>query len=228
VYVDDSRRRAEESERQNRANQDAILRLLDEIGNLANGDLTVRAKVTEDVTGAIADSINYTIDELRRLVTGINGAAQQVTSATQEAQAVAGQLLQAAQKQAGEIQGTGQAVAQMTVSMQEVSRSANDSANVARTSLGAAPANDLDGTINDGCPAAGQCQDPTGATTVLQTTTCTTADDAIEILTPLVDGNNSSASLVTNGTCNTCSITGTTDPEIWGVGPTSTPLAASW
>jgi twitching motility protein PilJ len=138
VYVDDSRRRAEESERQNRANQDAILRLLDEIGNLAGGDLTVRAKVTEDVTGAIADSINYTIDELRRLVTGINGAALQVTSATQEAQTIAGQLLQAAQKQASEIQGTGQSVAQMTVSMHEVSKSANDSAAVAKTSLSAA------------------------------------------------------------------------------------------
>src|SRR5438445_403219 len=60
AYVDDSRRRAEESERMNRSNQDAILRLLDEIGNLANGDLTARAKVTEDITGAIADSINYT------------------------------------------------------------------------------------------------------------------------------------------------------------------------
>ncbi len=138
VYVDDSRRRAEESERQNKANQDAILRLLDEIGNLASGDLTVRAKVTEDVTGAIADSINYTIDELRRLVTGINGAAQQVTTATQEAQTIAGQLLQAAQKQAAEIQGTGQSVAQMTVSMQEVSRGANDSAGVAKSSLNAA------------------------------------------------------------------------------------------
>jgi twitching motility protein PilJ len=138
VYVDDSRRRAEESERANRANQDAILRLLDEIGNLASGDLTVRARVTEDVTGAIADSINYTIDELRRLVTGITGAAQQVTSATQEAQAVTGQLLQAAQKQAAEIQGTGQSVAQMTTSMHEVSKSANDSASVARTSLSAA------------------------------------------------------------------------------------------
>ncbi|HEX6268275.1 MAG TPA: methyl-accepting chemotaxis protein, partial [Burkholderiales bacterium] len=138
VYVDDSRLRAEESERTNRANQDAILRLLDEIGNLASGDLTVRARVTEDVTGAIADSINYTIDELRRLVTGITGAAQQVTSATQEAQAVTGQLLQAAQKQANEIQGTGQSVAQMTVSMHEVSKSANDSATVARTSLSAA------------------------------------------------------------------------------------------
>jgi twitching motility protein PilJ len=135
VYVDDSRQRAEQSEHSNRANQDAILRLLDEIGNLASGDLTVRAKVTEDVTGAIADSINYTIDELRRLVTGITGAAQQVTAATQEAQAVTGQLLQAAQKQAAEIQSTGQSVAQMTVSMQDVSKSANDSADVARTSL---------------------------------------------------------------------------------------------
>src|SRR5467141_1247573 len=138
AYVDDSRRRAEESERMNRSNQDAILRLLDEIGNLANGDLTARAKVTEDITGAIADSVNYTIDELRRLVTGITGAAQQVTAATQEAQAVSGQLLQAAQKQATEIQGTGQSVAQMAQSMNEVSKSANDSAKVAETSLHAA------------------------------------------------------------------------------------------
>jgi len=138
VYVADGRRRAEESERQNRTNQEAILRLLDEIGNLANGDLTVRARVTEEVTGAIADSINYTIDELRRLVSGINGAAQQVTSATHEAQTITGQLLQAAQKQATEIQGTGQSVAQMAQSMTEVSKSANDSAKVAETSLHAA------------------------------------------------------------------------------------------
>ena len=138
VYVDDSRVRAEESESANRANQAAILRLLDEIGSLASGDLTVRAKVTEEVTGAIADSINYTIDELRRLVTGITGAAQQVTTATQEAQSITGQLLHAAQKQATEIQATGQSVAQMTMSMQEVSKSANDSASVARTSLSAA------------------------------------------------------------------------------------------
>src|SRR5438309_384472 len=110
AYVDDSRRRAEESERMNRSNQDAIVGLLDESGDLANGDLTARAKVTEDITGAIAASVNYTIDELRRLVTGITGAAQQVTAATQEAQTVTGQLLQAAQKQATEIQGTGQSV----------------------------------------------------------------------------------------------------------------------
>jgi twitching motility protein PilJ len=138
VYVSDSRRRAEDSERQNRANQQAILRLLDEIGSLADGDLTSRAQVTEEITGAIADSINYTIDELRRLVAGINTAAQQVTSATAEAQTTASHLLQAAQKQAVEIEGTGQSVTQMARSMSEVSRSAGDSAKVAESSLHAA------------------------------------------------------------------------------------------
>ncbi|HEX4926754.1 MAG TPA: methyl-accepting chemotaxis protein [Burkholderiales bacterium] len=138
TYIDDSRRRAEQSERQNRENQDAILRLLDEIGNLASGDLTVRARVTEHMTGAIADSINYTIDELRRLVAGITNAAQQVNAATQEAQTVSGQLLQATQKQAMEIQATGQSVTRMAQSMNQVSASANDSARVAESSLAAA------------------------------------------------------------------------------------------
>jgi len=138
VYFDDTRKRAEQSERQNRANQDAILRLLNEIGNLADGDLTVRAKVTEDMTGAIADSINYTIDELRRLVAGINDAAQQVTAATAEAQTVTGQLLQATERQASEIEQTGLSVTQMAQSMNEVSVNANDTAKVAETSLAAA------------------------------------------------------------------------------------------
>jgi twitching motility protein PilJ len=138
VYAEDSGRRAEESDRQNRANQEAILRLLNEISSLADGDLTVRPKVTEEITGAIADSINYAVGEMRRLVTGITSAAQQVTSATQEAQTITGQLLQAAQKQSTEIQGTGQSVAQMAQSMTDASRNANDSAKVAQTSLQAA------------------------------------------------------------------------------------------
>jgi twitching motility protein PilJ len=138
AYIEDSRRRAADSEQQNKANQAAILRLLDEISSLADGDLTSRAQVTEEITGAIADSINFTIDELRRLVAGINTAAQQVTTATAEAQTTASQLLQAAQRQASEIQGTGQSVTQMAQSMSEVSRSAADSAKVAGTSLHAA------------------------------------------------------------------------------------------
>jgi twitching motility protein PilJ len=138
VYLDDSRRRAEESERVNKGNQEAIQRLLDEITNLANGDLTVRAQVTEHMTGAIADSINYTIDELRRLVTGITDASQQVTAATEQAQSVSGRLLEAAQKQSTEIQGTGQSVTQMAQSMIEVSKKAGDSSKVAESSLHAA------------------------------------------------------------------------------------------
>jgi twitching motility protein PilJ len=138
VYVDDSRRRAAESERQNKANQEAILRLLDEISNLADGDLTARARVTEEITGAIADSINVTIDALRRLVAGVNTASQQVTTATAEAQTISSQLLKAAQTQATKIQGTGQSAVQMAQSMTSVSKSANDSAKVAQTSLSVA------------------------------------------------------------------------------------------
>jgi twitching motility protein PilJ len=138
AFIDESRRRAEQSEEQNKSNESAILRLLDDIGNLASGDLTVHAKVTEHMTGAIADSINYTIDELRRLVVGITNAAQHVTVATQEAQTVSTQLLHAAQKQATEIQTTGQSVAQMAQSMNQVSSNADDSAKVAETSLNAA------------------------------------------------------------------------------------------
>jgi twitching motility protein PilJ len=138
TYLDDSRRRAEESEQVNRTNQESIQRLLDEISNLANGDLTVHAVVTEHMTGAIADSINYTIDELRRLVAGITSASVQVTSATQEAEGVTAKLLQAASKQANEIQGAGQSITQMAQSMTDMSRKAGDSSKVAESSLHAA------------------------------------------------------------------------------------------
>jgi twitching motility protein PilJ len=138
VYVQDSRRRAAESEQVNQQTQAAILRLLDEIENLADGDLTARARVTEEITGAIADSINNTIDQLRKLVEGVNAAAQQVTTATAEAQTISTQLLSAAQTQADKIQGTGQSAVQMAQQMTNVSKSAGDSAKVAQSSLNAA------------------------------------------------------------------------------------------
>jgi twitching motility protein PilJ len=138
VYVADSRRRVAASERQNAGTQDAILRLLNEMGELAEGNLTVRAKVTEDITGAIADSVNATIDELRRLVTGIMTAANQVTAATGEAQKITGQLQQAAKQQSGEIRDTSRAVTSITESIQEVSANAAKSARVAEDSLAAA------------------------------------------------------------------------------------------
>jgi len=145
VYRGDTRRRGDESERvraeterTNRSNQDAILRLMNEMGNLAEGDLTIKATVTEEITGAIADSVNFTIDELRGLVGRINSAAAQVTTATESAQKTSAQLLAAAEKQSVEIRQTSASVVSMAKTMGEMSMSASQSANVARQSIAAA------------------------------------------------------------------------------------------
>jgi twitching motility protein PilJ len=136
--VNEAKRRALQSEQENKRNQEAILRLLNEMGDLAEGDLTIKASVTEDITGAIADSINYTIDELRSLVTGINKATEQVTQATQQAQSISKQLLDATQRQSQEIEETSASVLQMAQSINEVSANAAESARVAQQSLSAA------------------------------------------------------------------------------------------
>ena len=138
LFLDEARVRAFESERENKRNQEAILRLLNEMGTLADGDLTVQASVTEDVTGAIADSINFTIEELRTLVKGINSATDQVAKATQDAQAISNHLFEASQRQSEQIQQASSAVLQMTHSIDDVSKSANQSAKVAHQSLVAA------------------------------------------------------------------------------------------
>ncbi|HEV3240652.1 MAG TPA: methyl-accepting chemotaxis protein [Casimicrobiaceae bacterium] len=138
VLYDEQRVTALESEQENKRNQEAILRLLNEMGNLADGDLTVQASVTEDVTGAIADSINFTIEELRTLVKGINNATDQVAKATTDAQAVSNRLFEASQRQNKEIQQASASVLQMAQSINEVSQSAAQSARVAQQSLAAA------------------------------------------------------------------------------------------
>jgi twitching motility protein PilJ len=138
LFLDDARVRAYRSEHENKRNQEAILRLLNEMGNLADGDLTVQASVTEDVTGAIADSINFTIEELRTLVKGINSATDEVTKATQEAQAISTHLFEASQRQNREIHEASGSVLQMARSIAEVSQSAARSARVAEQSLSAA------------------------------------------------------------------------------------------
>ena len=138
VFLDDARMRAYESEGENKRNQEAILRLLNEMGNLADGDLTVQASVTEDVTGAIADSINFTIEELRTLVRGINSATDQVTRATQETQSISNRLFEASQRQNREIQQASASVLQMAQSISEVAQNASASAKVAQQALGAA------------------------------------------------------------------------------------------
>ncbi|MDB5822757.1 MAG: methyl-accepting chemotaxis protein [Herminiimonas sp.] len=128
----------EEAKAANDQNQAAILRLMNELQEVADGDLTVQATVSEDITGAIADSLNYTVEELRGLVGRVTRTAEQVTSASNAAQSISTELLAASQKQSREIQETGQAVLAMAVQITDVSKSANESAEVARHSVTAA------------------------------------------------------------------------------------------
>ncbi|HZH44726.1 MAG TPA: methyl-accepting chemotaxis protein [Lysobacter sp.] len=118
----------------NDRNQEAIMRLLDEMGSLAEGDLTVKATVTEDMTGAIADSINFAVEQLRSLVQTINDTSVQVAASAQETQATAMHLAEAAEHQAREINTATARINEIAASINEVSRNTAESAEVARRS----------------------------------------------------------------------------------------------
>ncbi len=120
---------------QNERNQAAILQLLDELADLADGDLRVQATVTESFTGAIADSINFSIDQLRSLVSKINETSGMVSSATEQTQSSLGQLSEASQQQAQEITDVSEAVNEMAVSIDMVSYNAAESSSVAERSV---------------------------------------------------------------------------------------------
>ena len=120
---------------QNENNQAAILRLLDEITNLAQGDLTVKATVTEHITGAIADSINYAIDALRALVATINKTAVMLDSSARQVLASSGHLAKASDQQAKQVSAASESVEAMAASIEAVSGNAARSAEVARHSV---------------------------------------------------------------------------------------------
>jgi methyl-accepting chemotaxis protein len=129
----DRQRRLSEEERNH--TQAAILRLMNEMGDLADGDLTIRTTVSEDITGAIADSVNYTIEELAALVSRINDAAGRVTGATQTAQHTSAELLDATERQSHQIEDAGATVQNMAQQMIASSERALHTAQVARRSL---------------------------------------------------------------------------------------------
>ena len=135
VMVRETNRQLRETAEKNDRNQNAIMRLLDEIADLADGDLTVTASVTEDFTGTIADSINYSVDQLRDLVATINLTAGQVAAAVQETQATAMQLAEASEHQAQQISEASGAVQQMVHSIDQVSANASESSAVAERSV---------------------------------------------------------------------------------------------
>ena len=152
VFLTDQRQRAaiaeaqrQEAERQEReakrvndANQAAILRLMNELQMVAEGDLTQQATVTEDITGAIADSVNFTVEELRSLVAQVQGAVHRVSDTTVQVDSTSTELLAASDEQLREIRETGESVLQMAGRINDVSEQAQHSAEVARQSLAAA------------------------------------------------------------------------------------------
>lgn len=127
--------RSRQIQEENERNQMAILRLLDELGDLAEGDLTVNATVSEDFTGAIADSVNFAIDQLRQLVMVINSTAEQVSQSSERTQLKAVELTQASEHQAKEIAGVSASINEMAVSIDKVSNNATESATVAERSV---------------------------------------------------------------------------------------------
>jgi twitching motility protein PilJ len=133
-----AQRQEQEAKRVNDANQAAILRLMNELQTVAEGDLTQQATVTEDITGAIADSVNYTVEELRTLVSQVQGTAGRVTDTTQQVENTSTELLAASTEQLREIRETGESVLQMATRINEVSAQAQQTAEVARRSLAAA------------------------------------------------------------------------------------------
>ncbi len=134
----EAQRLEDQAKRRNEQNQSAILRLMNELQEVADGNLTVQATVSEDITGAIADSVNYTVEELRGLVGRINTTAEEVNTASRQARDIATRLLTASEAQSREIRGTGEKVLQMAGQIHEISGSAGESAKVARASLDAA------------------------------------------------------------------------------------------
>ena len=128
----DFRQAAEQQAEQNERNQQAILRLLDELSSLADGDLTVQATVTEDITGAIADSINYAIEALRELVATINESSMLVDAASKQTEGTARHLVRSAETQAKQAAAASESMARMATSIEEVSGNAERCSDVAR------------------------------------------------------------------------------------------------
>ena len=135
IMVGQTRRQLRKAATQNERNQAAILQLLDELADLAEGDLTVHASVTENFTGAIADSINFAIDQTRGLVSNINSLTVQVVKAAEDSRGIAGELASSSENQAKEIGAASTSINDMAVSIDHVSSNAAESAAVAERAV---------------------------------------------------------------------------------------------
>jgi twitching motility protein PilJ len=129
----EAQRKAEEQEQAKEDLQRQVIRLLDDVEGAARGDLTVQAEVTADVLGAVADSFNLTIQNLREIVQQVKTAARQVSKGSTENEMFARSLSSDALRQAEELAVTLNSVQVMTDSIQRVAESAREAEEVARS-----------------------------------------------------------------------------------------------
>lgn len=118
--------------------QESILKLLDEMSALADGDLTVEAEVTDQITGAIADSVNFAVIEMRELVSQINRASIEVANESEQAVSNAQSVSESNIKQSKQISEAATLMQQVSSGMRQMSDQANSSASMASESLKAA------------------------------------------------------------------------------------------
>ena len=134
-FLNVERRRAIDAGMQNQRNQQAIMRLLDEMSSLADGDLTVKATVTDDMTGAIADAVNFAVEQLRELVTGINITAQTVSESANETMETTGNLATASGQQAKQVRNVTDSINEMALSFDGMADRSRESSEVAQRSV---------------------------------------------------------------------------------------------
>ncbi len=115
--------------------QAQIEKLLQEVSAVGDGDLRVQAEVTPDTLGVLADSFNYMIEELAKVVGRVQSTAVQVTNATRRILDGSADLAQASETQVAQISQTTEAVEALAVFIQNVARNAQLSAEAAQEAL---------------------------------------------------------------------------------------------
>ncbi len=129
-----TRKEEREAQKAFKQNQDAIMNLLDDISSLADGDLSKEVRVSEDITGAIADSINYTVEELRSLVQTIKGSAEQVTETTQKTEVLTESLLVSNNDNEKRISDVNTTASSVALDVQQMAEQAGEAAGLANSS----------------------------------------------------------------------------------------------
>lgn len=135
TVISGERQRATVATSRNRHNQRAILKLLDELGSLADGDLTVHASVDNEMTGAIADAVNYAVEQLRELVMGINLTAMSVAESAMDTRTSVSGLADAAARQAKQIDAATETIKEMATRFDEMAERSRESSSAAQRSV---------------------------------------------------------------------------------------------